>query len=292
MCGLVDSSVGTSVWRQSVAIGDKTQQYGTHFNQPTVAKLADNRFALMTIESNAMGKNSNVKGSNLSHMFMLEQNGDTVTVGTAQAKGVAAHQTHASICTGGYGVGGTAAIGVFSAAPTGIGRAAMQMVKYDDTAKAYAADPVADMWPAAWYGDSGYLSNWYGRNPGKQGRDFMRCIGGVPNPGHGVDGGFQSNVKSFFIGAVHGRIPGDAKNSLFLSLVPGESDVQLTPQNPVPAGQTPDVTPTATDTSTATSNDSGGCSTASSTSRDAGGFGIILLGLGIALARSRRTKRA
>jgi hypothetical protein len=287
------STAARNVWRNSVALGDDKTR--TYFNQPTIAKLSNNRFALMTAETNAMGKNGNVKGSNLSHMFMLEQNGDNVTVNSAQIKGAAVHQTHPTICTGGYSDNAAPAVAVFSAAPTGIGRAAMQLVKYDDKAKAFNADTTNDMWPTAWYGDSGHLSNWYGRNPGNQGRDFLRCIGGVPNPGHGVPNGYQSNVKTFFVGAVHGRVPGDAKNSLFLSLVPGESDVKLSPQNPVPAGESVDTTPVATDpTPSSDSGNSGGCAmTSGSTSSNTGtGLALFGLALGAALVRSRRSKKS
>ncbi len=282
-----------SVWRNSVAVGDDKTR--TYFNQPTIARLSDNRFALMTAETNAMGKNGNVKGSNLSHMFMLEQNGDNVKVGSAQIKGAAVHQTHPAICTGGYSEGGAPAIAVFSAAPTGIGRAAMQLVKYDDTAKTFAADTTTDMWTTAWYGDSGHLSNWYGRNPGNQGRDFLRCIGGVANPGHGVPNGYMSNVKTFFVGAVHGRVPGDAKNSLFLSLVPGESDVKLSPQNPVPAGEAIDTTPPVTTTPDAASGNSGGCACdvgAPVSSNSSSGLALFGLAIGAVLVRSRRSKKS
>ena len=48
-----------------------------------------------------------------------------------------------------------------------------------------------DEWVVGAYnGDSGYIANKYGQNPNTQGRDFLRCIGNVPNPGAviGVNG--------------------------------------------------------------------------------------------------------
>ena len=263
-----------------------------YFNQPTVVKVSDNQIALMAIESNGMGKGTNIKGSNVSHMMMIERNGD-VLVPAGEIVGAAAHQTHASICVGNYGEQGAAAVGVFSAAPTGIGRASMAMVQYDNAAKAFNYDPNQDLWPAAWYGDSGHLSNWYGRNPMRQGRDYLRCIGGVENPGYHQPNGYMADVKSFFVAAVHGRIPGDEKNSLFLSLVPGQMDKKALPQNPVPAGETPDLEPdTSNDSGNGPKADSGcGCATPGTT----GTTGTAaLVGLaaafGIVISRRRRNK--
>ena len=256
-CALLDTATGNSVWKSVVATGDRQKRI--YFNQPTVARLSDNRFALMAIESNGQGKmTNNVKGSNVSHLFMMERNGDSFTLG-GDARGAAAHQTHASICTGAYGETEEPSVAVFSAAPTGIGRAAMLMVGYNQAERSWKWDDRADLWPTAWYGDSGHLANWYGRNPMRQGRDYMRCIGGVANPGYHVEKGFMSDVKTFFVGPVHGRVPGEAKNSLFLSLVPGQVDKKALPENPVPAGEAPALDPNAGTTPNSTPESSGGC---------------------------------
>lgn len=263
-----------------------------YFNQPTVVKVSDNQIALMAIESNGMGKGTNIKGTNTAHMMMIERNGDVLVPGN-QISGVGAHQTHASICVGGYGEQGAPAVGVFSAAPTGIGRAAMAMVQIDGASKTFKYDPAQDLWPAAWYGDSGHLSNWYGRNPMRQGRDYLRCIGGVENPGYHQPNGYMADVKTFFAAAVHGRIPGDEKNSLFLSLVPGHMDKKVLPQNPVPAGETPDLEP---DTSNANANapksDSGcGCATPGSTNgTGTAALAGVAAALGIVISRRRRNR--
>lgn len=274
-CALLDTNTGTVLWKNVVAAGDRQKKI--YFNQPTVAKISENRYALLAIESNGMGKQqNNVKGANVAHMFMLERNGDAI-VTASEIVGAAAHQTHASICAGGYGEQGMPGVAVFSASPTGIGRAAMMMVNYDETAKAFKYDPKADLWPAAWYGDSGHLSNWYGRNPMKQGRDYMRCIGDVPNPGYHVPNGYMADVKTFFVGAVHGRVPGEAKNSLFLSLVPGTMDKKVQPQNPVVAGETPTLDPNLTPKEPAPAAEEGcGCTTPG---RATTNNGLALLGL-------------
>jgi len=289
-CGLLDTNTGTVLWKNQIASGDRQKRI--YFNQPTIAKLADNRFALMAIESNGQGKmTNNVKGANIAHMYMLERNGDAINV-ASEIVGAAAHQTHASLCTGAYGEAGTPSVSVFSAAPTGVGRAAMVMVGYDEATKAFKYDPKADLWPAAWYGDSGHLANWYGRNPMRQGRDFMRCIGNVPNPGYHVPNGYMADVKSFFVGAVHGRVPGDAKNSLFLSLVPGQMDKKPAPQNPVPAGQAPNLDPNANanaNTDAPSADDGGcGCATPGKTTHNGALAALGLVALGAIVSYRRR----
>ena len=247
----------------------------------------------MAIESSGQGKQgNNVKGSNLSHLFMLERNGDAI-VTSSEITGVAAHQTHASICAGSYGEVGAPTVSVFSAAPTGIGRAAMQMVAFDQNTKQFSVDPKADLWPAAWYGDSGHLANIYGRNPMRQGRDFMRCIGDVPNLGYHVEKGYLPDVKTFFVGPVHGRVPGDEKNSLFLSLVPGQVDKKAQPANPVPAGEAPALDPNADPNAAGApaADSSGGCG-CTTAGRSAGGttamLGLIALGVVVSLRRRKR----
>ena len=289
-CGLINTTDGSVVWKAVVAQGDRAKKL--YFNQPTVVRLSDNKFALSAIESNGMGKGTNIKGTNLAHLILLERNGDSMTIGS-QIVGAAAHQTHASICAGAYGEQAAPSVAVFSASPTGIGRAAMQMVTFDQNAKLFASDPKTDLWPAAWYGDSGHLSNLYGRNPQRQGRDFMRCIGDVANPGYHVANGYLPGVKTFFVGTVHGRVPGDEKNSLFLSLVPGAVDKKVLPQNPVPAGEKPNLDPNAganTDPKPSADDSGCGCSTVgnSTTGGTASLLGLIALGLVISLRRRTR----
>lgn len=289
-CALLDTNAGTVLWKSDVLKGNRQQR--VYYNQPTIARVGENQFALLAIESSGMGKNTNIKGANLSHLYMLEKNGDQLALGP-EIVGVGAHQTHSSICVGPYGEAGAPSIGVFTAAPTGIGRAAIAMVGWDGATKTFAHDPKADLWPAAWYGDSGHLSNWYGRNPMNQGRDFLRCIGGVENPGYHQPNGFMSDVKTFFAAAVHGRIPGDEKNSLFLSLVPGQMDKKPIPQNPVPAGEAPNLDPNATaGGDNKPSGDSGcGCATPGTRSPISGGVALAgLAALGLVISRRRRQR--
>lgn len=296
-CGLIDTVNGTVLSKSEIYNGRGTGGGGgnggkrKYFNQPTIVKVAENHFALLAIESNGMGKQTNIKGANVAHMMMIERAGDTL-IPHEEIVGAAAHQTHASICAGGYGEQGAPAVGVFSASPTGIGRAAMAMVQYDPATMKFAYDEKADLWPAAWYGDSGHLSNKYGANPQTQGRDYMRCIGGIENPGYHKENGFMADVKTFFAGAVHGRVPGDEKNSLFLSLIPGQMDKKPIPQNPVPAGEESPTESTDPNANNGPKSDSGcGCATPGTTSTNtAAALAGVALAFGIVVTRRRRAR--
>src|SRR4029079_16539097 len=157
---------------------------------------------------------------------------------------------------------------------------------YDTNAKVISFDATKATWPTSWYADSGYASNMYGENPGRQGRDFLRCEGSMPNHAYGVPHDIMNDVKSFFITSVSGRIPGSMKNSLFVSLVPGVLDkAPEAPTNPQPAGQiTPAAEPTGDPTPTAVPKDSSGCACSTPGQKTQGSDlagGLVLLGLAI-----------
>lgn len=281
------SPTGTVSWRSLVAPSDmRTRKY---MNQPSLARLPDGKIALNAIESNAMGRGTNNKGINLSHLYMLEPNGDAFTI-KSEVTGIASYQTHASICSGKIGEAGSVGIGVISASPSGVGRPMFMTVKADTAAFSFTRHKE---WPIGFYGDSGHLANWYGANPMKQGRDFMQCIGDVPNPGYHQANGFMADVESFFVSAVSGRVPGNMKNTIDMALIPGKQDREATPQNPttaqdVPLGQTE---PTETPKAPAPKSESGcACSTpGTTTSNDMAGLAV--LGLGLAAVVSRRRKQ-
>jgi len=261
-----------------------------YYNQPNIVRVGDNQFALLVAESNGMGKNSNIKGQNITHLRIIERVGDSLVAGP-EIVGVGAHQTHASLCSGAYGEQGAPALGVFTASPRGIGRSIIDMVQYDTAAKTFKYDERADRWPATWYGDSGWLSNMYGENPGNQGRNFLSCIGDVPNPGYGKANGYMSDVKSFFVATVSGRIPGKQKNSQFLALVPGQMDKKPIPSNPVTAGEESADDGSGAATNNGPKSDSGcGCETVGARSSSSGTLAFLGAGLafGLVLARRRR----
>src|SRR5262249_7824549 len=150
-CAILDAGSGNVVWKNTVAGTYRDPATGMmhYFGQPTLAKLADGRYALNVIESNGRGQNTNLKGTNLAHLYMLDYASDALVM-NSQATGIAAHQTHSTICTGGYGPDGKAHTAVISAAPTGIGRAEMVMVDFDPAAKTFTWDDDSHKWPISW----------------------------------------------------------------------------------------------------------------------------------------------
>ena len=135
----------------------------------------------------------------------------------------------------------------------------------------------------------------------------------MPAGGHGVSGGYLSNVESFFVAPHAGRIPGDPKNALFLSLVPGKTDkpvVAAPPEEvepPVDPGETTTSSgePTAGATTGSGAGEGGSdstgsfgtpqpascsCSAPGSASTPTSGSlgGLAALGLAIAIVARRR----
>ena len=300
-CAILDNMANV-IWKNTIAPSNVTDNPYTrsYMAQPTITRLAANQYALQVNESNGAAKNGNTrdaKGSNTPHLYLLSRNADTDLLSTqGMITGAAAFGTHARICSGAFGVTSERVVNVISASPIGIGRGTSLIVHVDPTqAQPFTYDAQNDWWPITWVGDSGKVSNLLGENPGRQGRDFVDCIGDVPNPGHGVDGGFMSNVKSFFVTALAGREVGWDKNGLYLTLLPAESDVALTPSNPVDANDVPTITPPTPPTSNHT-HSSGGCAVSSPTDSfgDVCG-GIAMAGLafvGVRASRRRRARRA
>ena len=295
-CARMVTSTGDILWKGTVVAAkmDPDPYKREYMAQPTIAKLGDGTFALQVLGSNGASKNGNtrnIKGSNLAHLFHLKLNQGTEALEVKQSIDAAApYQTHAAICSGNFGVDSKPTIAVVGASPIGIGRAALLTVHFDAAAQQpFSFDAKQDWWPVNWVGDSGYLANRLGENPGRQGRDFLRCIGDVPNPGHGVKGGYMPDVKSFFVTAIPGRIPGDPKNSLFVSFLPAETDTPGTPSNPINAQDVP----VAGDppVPTGAPKDSTGCACTTTPGHSTNGLlagGLALMGLVFAGARSRR----
>lgn len=293
MCSHLNVSSGELLWKDYVMKGQYSEDpyQRKYYAQPTIQSLGEGKFAVSIMESNGRGKNNNQKGSNTAHLWTADINpGTNALTLRSEIVGASVHQTHSEICVGRAGVDGKTVVGVTSASPTGLGRGFMSIVHYDaaNEATPFSYDKKADSWPLNWNADSGYLSNMYGDNPGKQGRDYMHCLGNVPNPGHGVQGGFMSDVKSFFIAAIAGREPGKTKNSLFASLLPAETDVPGTPANPIAAQDVPLAPPTEAQKDAP--KDSSGCACSTPGTSSGGHFlgSLALVGLAVLGVRTRR----
>lgn len=290
---LVDAATGLAIWKNIVHKGDPGKM--KYFNSPHFARYSqdpnDKRIVMVDWESDGGGKGTNNKGQSKTHVTMLDVVGDQVNV-LADKVGVQGYQNHASICVGGYGDKGARGTGIYTAPGKGVGRNMIAMHGFDEGPKAFTFDEKFDLWPVGWVGDGGKLSNLYGANPMRQGREFNNCIGDVKNPGYGKPNGYMNNVKSFFAAMVHGREFGDQKNSLFLALVPGEVDKKLIPQNSVPLGEQPVVDPTSTDPQGNAAESNGGCGCATpGTKPVSSALAVVGLGaFGLALSRRRRRR--
>lgn len=228
-CGLLDSSTGEVLWRELIAASDPSAEPRIYMNQPQLASLGEGRVAMLAIQSTGEGRRSGEKGASLTHVYTLAPD-DLGAHVESKTSGLGYHQAHATICTGAFGLEGGTHIGVFDASITGGGLAKFEVASWDPTAMSLLVR--ADSIAGGERGDSGYIANLYGQNPGMQGREFMRCIGDVPNPGFAVAGGFRPEVKTFFALPYTGRKEGEPKNALFLSLLPGAVAASTPPPPP------------------------------------------------------------
>lgn len=79
--------------------------------------------------------------------------------------------------------------------------------------------------------DTGLLSNYYGENPGRQGKNSLYCAT-IENPGYGVAGGYRPDVKEFVLVPATSRVLGPdgtmaEKLGLDVVLVPALIDPDL-----------------------------------------------------------------
>jgi hypothetical protein len=291
-CTLVNGLDGTIMWKQLIAKSDPGNK--VYYNSPSLDPLGDGRFAVSVWKSSGTGKNNNRKGATQAQLFIVQPTTGSLGVQTMMA-GVGEYNTHAALCGGHYGTADQPVTAIFDASVTGSGLAKLSFYSYDITSRTLTkvgSTAVTDK-----NGDSGYLANIYGNNPHTQGRDFMRCIGNVPNPGFGVTGGFMSDTKSFFIAPSSGMKDGQKKNSAFISFVPAVTTVAQPPVDPPtppppapippdrtpPAPQNPGVGPENWGDGNASAPSMFGCNVGGGSSEGAAGMlllvGVALLGL-------------
>jgi uncharacterized protein (TIGR03382 family) len=299
-CARLDANTGDIMYKQILAASQPAEKI--YMNQPTIVRLDNGYYGLHVLESSGEGKTDNKKGSNISHDYVITPGNESFTI-NAHEVALGNYPTHSTICSGAYGVEGKRHFGSFGSAITGNSAPLVQFFGYDNAIK---ADPSHNTWVAGWYADSGKLANLYGANPNTQGRDFLRCIGDVPNPGFGQPNGFLPSVKTFFVVPHAGRIPGEQKNSQWLSLIPGHTsvpvdvdppadvkDIGLGPQGEEPTeseppgpGSEPSDPSTKDEPSVLQPTGSNGCQ---SGGRDSGnGLALAALGLGLAMVSRRR----
>jgi MYXO-CTERM domain-containing protein len=318
-CALINPIDGTIVVPSKiVAASNPNATPKLYMNQPTVAMLdqAKGIFAVNYQRTNGAGKNTNTKGANTQDLMIVQASDLGITIGSNKTA-LAASQTHASMCTGTFGITGERFVGVMGSPITGVGVPTMQFVQIDATAgvtNAAITGGTDKLWTIGFHGDAGHLSNIYGQNPKTQGRDFLSCIGDVPNPGYNVPGGFMENVATFFVAPHSGRITGEPKNALFLSLIPGQTKQPSPPTDPTEVMQGPNTSGSGSSSASSSSSGSGaggssgtnmedptggnlnpgqpsGCACSVPGGDDSGDSGLALtLALGLALAVAARRK--
>lgn len=237
-CAWINAVSGAVYWRDRI-VAPSDPARDVYMNQPSLASLGGGRFALLVIESTGQGKDGGVKGASRVHLLVLEPSdadGPNAPGLRGEIEGIGEYQAHAALVAGRYGVEGRTFAGLFEAPITGSGVPLISFFSYDVAGQKWnPLDKVHDRWVVGAHpGDSGKLANLYGANPGKQGRDFLRGIGDVPNPGAGVAGGWMPEVKSFFVLPYAGKRDTDVKNALFVSFVPGETlGTPVEPEPPI-----------------------------------------------------------
>jgi MYXO-CTERM domain-containing protein len=302
-CALVDAMTGEVVHKQLIAASDPANN--VYFNQPSVAKIGTNLYAVQVLESNGLGKKDNVKGTNVQHLYAFKVS-DTLFSQEGYIKNVGKYPTHSSICGGSYGENGEAYVAVMGASPTGLGQPSIQFVQWN--VAAFKVDTDRDNWTMGFYGDSGLIANLYGHNPNTQGREFLRCIGDVKNPGFGVANGYMSDVETFFVAPHTGNIPGDYKNAGFLSFIPGKVKTAIAPQEPQeqpkkgiapsgdptnpgtddPSNPNPGTDPEDTDPTINVNGPQAGACSVPSNGSSSEGLAFLALGIGALFAARRR----
>jgi len=309
-CTYLDPN-GEIVWKNEI-IAKADEDQNLYFNQSSVVSLGNGRFALMAQESNGNGKNTDDKGFNIDHVWILEPTAEGPGI-KAHTSGNAFYSTHASLLTGGYGEDGAQVLGIYEASVTNSGTASITFLRYDPQALAFKpVDKIMDSWVASTgYADSGKLSNMYGGNPNTQGRDFLYGIGDVRNPGYGLPDGWMNDTETFFVLPYNGaakNIENEPKNAAYLTLMPGKvtkaappkAPSEITPANPngVQPGvpQAPAVPSTPSNPNSAAGDglqqaNAGACSFGSGHASTAGGLAMVGLGL-LAAARRRNRKES
>lgn len=314
-CGLINTAPGVAneqrlVWRQRVAVRSGNIQYGT----PALAPILDaagaptDKFMLSYVQVDTTNRNGRYKGRTKIFSLPISVSATGLTKLDEPKTGLfgLTDGAHPGMTVGLYGVDKRPVAFLWSATVTDGGPGQVKIVGLNAEGK---LEPVRALNFASGAA-GGHTSLWYGNNPNTpQGRSYPVESLMLDNPGYGVAGGFQPDVKTFLVAAnVHplahagpynncevmpsaekgsnnGRCGG--KNAFSVALIPVAADPASTgngdpnnPDNPNPTD------PTDPDGSI---NDNPGQTLSGCSTTGAGDFGALLfLGLGIAIIRRRR----
>ena len=244
-------------------------------------------FWAMNISSVSNGRDE--KGTSMYYAHVVRFNAAMQLEVVSSLPGAGHYQAHGAMCSSSHGPDGVQAGIIVESSITNSGPAVVTPMYYGsgEAAQKVVEGPTKVGTP--WTGDSGELANLYGNNPNTQGRDFVECIGSVPNPGFGQDGGFQTEAKTFLVVPSYGKMTEtDYKNSFFVSFIPAHTpDQELPPDDP---GLPPDPGGGGGGGGEMPPSGGGGNVSPGCAAAGGGGIGGVLLVLG-ALAGARRRRR-
>jgi MYXO-CTERM domain-containing protein len=207
-------------------------------NSPEIAPgpTADT-FWMMNVTSMGGGKdndNGGDKGASTFYAHVVKFNAENQLEILSTAGQVGHYAAHGSLCNSSHGPDGVNAGVIVEAAITGSGPGVVTPIYYNAEAMTISEGPTKVTTPYS--ADSGYLANLYGNNPNNQGRDFVSCIGSVPNPGYGIENSFPSfrGAKTLIVTATYGKeYEEDYKNSMYIAFVPAHTPNEvLDPDDP------------------------------------------------------------
>jgi MYXO-CTERM domain-containing protein len=185
-----------------VAASHPDQDPKIYMNQASVAYLGSGQCALGVVQSDGAGRNNNRGGTNVSLLYQIDCKTLKVLGQTSPTMGVAPFQRHAELITSIYSNAGLTYVGHVGCSSTGAGSAGAQMVAVDPVKGIAALDSTTrqnQLLPVSWGCDSAWLANKGLRNPNDQGRDFIRAIGNVKNPGYQIQGGWMPEASNFMV---------------------------------------------------------------------------------------------
>lgn len=313
-CGLVNTAPGVAnnqrlLWRQTVAQRQGNIRYSTASLVPvldTAGKPTDT-FIISYVKVDTSNRNGRSKGRTAIQTVPVKITEKGLTLLDKPQEGLfgISDGAHPGMTTARYGADGRSVAFLFAGAVTDGGTSAAKIVGVTPDGK---LEPVRALnWANASSG--GYTSQWYGHNPNTpQGRSYPVTSLMVDNPGYGVAGGYQADVKTFVLasnvyhidhagqctpdpnkGTNNGTCGG--KNAFGVVLIPAAANAAAPPANPDDPSP---VDPTAGGNGGGGNNGGGnsdpgttlgGCST----SGGAGAGSLLLIGLAAVLIRRRRS---
>lgn len=253
--------------------GPVTTDLGTYYSTMShAAQLAPDTFLVSYQQRNGRQRRDGKGGATLV-MGVLKANateGATWLVEPAPNLIPGFGATHHGSCTTRYGEVGTEQPAAFliSASPTGGSVAEGTFVTYEA-----GAIKVSSTISLNTNIDSALLSNYYGENPGNQGKNSIYCAT-IENPGFGVAGAYRPDVKEFVVVPATSRVTGPdgtmaEKLALDVVLVPAVFDTTFSAD--------------------ASDDQAAGCGCSA---RGEGGLASLVLGLLCAFSIGRRRRNA